>query len=508
MHSIHPDRLSRGVLLAAFALLASVSLRAGTLYLARLSSANENPPNPATFTGTGVLILNDAENSATVTATHNINIPLTGGHIHRGNSTINGPVIFPFAAPSSPVGPLTWAIPAADVDNLKNQNLYMNFHTAVNPGGVIRDTLRRALLGPSAMTPVQQRVANALDLSAGYDADLDMILVATNLADAATQTRALDELRGGTIHALGLQGVETLANFENVLFAYADDIRAHADLVGNKFNGFVRLGDEFGDRSESPNQLGSSVSRPYALFGADLQVGPSTRLGVALGLAKGEDEFEHDAGSTEVKTTSFHGYFSFGLGETGIAVDGNAGYASTSGDTRRNLATLMRTATGSADGDGWSGALRVSTVFGSPGHVTFFPYASIDVQKAAVDGYAEMGAGAADLVVEAHERWLSAFEAGTSVLIPLQAGSNGMAFRLQAGWHYLVEDGEGSTSTWLAGSPLGFTTQFDGQPQSTCRVAATFEATLGNGMLVTVGYRGLLGSDALHAVEAGLVFRF
>jgi hypothetical protein len=142
--------LSRGLLVAAFALVVSAPVQAGTLYLARLSQANENPPTGAPFSGIGVLILNDAENAATITATHNITLPVVGGHIHRGIATVNGPVIFPFPAPTSPVGPLTWSIPTADVDNLKNQGLYMNFHTAVNPGGAIRSTLVRALLAPSA----------------------------------------------------------------------------------------------------------------------------------------------------------------------------------------------------------------------------------------------------------------------------------------------------------------------------------------------------------------------
>ena len=155
-----------------------------------LSQANENPPTGALFTGTGFLVLNDAETSATVTATHNITIPLTGGHIHRGTATVNGPVIFPFVAPyASPIGPLVWAIPAADVVNLKPLGLYMNFHTAVNPGGAIRGTLVRALTSTAATTGAQMRVANALDVSAGYNADLDSVLMSTATASASPSTR-------------------------------------------------------------------------------------------------------------------------------------------------------------------------------------------------------------------------------------------------------------------------------------------------------------------------------
>ena len=502
--------LSRGLLVAAFTLVVCTPVRAGTLYIARLTQANENPPSGAPFTGTGVLILNDAENTATITATHNITLPVTGGHIHRGSPTVNGPVIFPFPAPTSPVGPLTWSIPAADVDNLKNLGLYMNFHTPVNPGGAIRSTLVRALLAPSAASPVQLRLANALDISAGYNADLDSILVATNLADGATQTWTLGDLSGGTIHALGREALETMGNFESSVFAYADDVRADPVQAGGKFHGFVRVGNEFGKREASRNQLGSTVKRPFTLLGGDLQFGPSTRAGLALGLADGKDTFKAGAGSTKVKTTALQGFLSFDLGEAGIMLDATGGYGSTSGDTTRNLASLSRMATGSADGKVWSGALRASKSLSGTHGTTFVPYAFVDVQKATVDGYTETGANAADLVVANHTRWSSAFEAGTSLLVPVKTGSGAMSLRFQAGWHHLIEDGSGSTATWLAGSPIGFTTQFDAMKKDSLRLEATFAATLSNGMLATVGYRELLAGSGqkLHAVEAGLALKF
>src|SRR5262245_60570057 len=113
----------RGLLATALFALVSATAFGGTLYIGRLTGANENPANTSTFTGTGILILNDGETTGTVTASHNIDVPLTGGHIHMGTATVNGPVIFPFAAPVSPVGPLTWNMTAAQVEALKNQGL-------------------------------------------------------------------------------------------------------------------------------------------------------------------------------------------------------------------------------------------------------------------------------------------------------------------------------------------------------------------------------------------------
>ncbi len=507
VHASLPRR-HRDLVAALLFLAVSAASQAGTLYLARLSGANENPPTGAAYSGTGVLILNDAENQATITATHNISIPVTGGHIHRGTATVNGPVIFPFPAPTSPVGPLTWAIPTADVDNLKNGGLYMNFHTGVNPGGAIRSTLVRALLGPAAMTPAQQRLANALDLSAGYDSDLDQILVATNLADAATQTATLGDLTAGTIYVQGRGQLENMANLSDGLFAYLDDARANPAPASSTLGGFVRLGGEFGKRAASWNQAASSYSRPYVVAGLDRQFGPSTRLGLAVGYANGRDTFEGGRGKTTTKTTALQGFLSFGLGDSGVVVDGSAALGSGRIDSTRNLASLGRTAKGSPDGSAWSAALRASKPFALAEGAKLVPYALFDVAKATVDGYAETGAGAADLVVRKRAQWNSALEAGASLDFAAHAGERPMFFRLQAGWRHLLEDGAGSTGTWLAGSPIGFTTAFDGARQNTFRVEASANTALSERTLASLAYRGLLGGETVSAVEARLTFRF
>ena len=506
MHHRNHCTLLRGALFAALLISASGIARAGTLYLARMTGQNENPPNTSTFTGTGVLILNNMENEAIVTATHNITVPVIGGHIHRGTAAINGPIILHFPAPSSPVGPITWAIPAAEVDNLKNLGHYMNFHTAANPGGVIRGTLVRALLAPSAATPVQLRLANVLDISAGASADLDQVLIQANLADAATQTRTLAQLSGGTLHAETRQQLEAMSAFGSVVLAYADSTRGMS-AVGGRFNGFLRVGHESGTRDASWNQLESTVSRPYALLGVERQIGPSTRAGLALGLASGKDKFQGGAGRTEAETTGLNAFVSFDLGDSGITLDAIGGYGSTSIDTTRNLSTLARTATGSTNGRAWNVAFRASRPFRSGGTLKFVPYLLADFQEATVDGYTETGAGSAGLTVLDRDMANAATELGASVLFPL---TSSVSARIQAGWRHLLDDGESSTTTWLNGAPLGFTTRFDGLKQNSARVEAAVDATLQNGAILSLGYRGLLGGDSqqLHTVEAGLTLKF
>lgn len=507
MNHTHPS-LVRGLFAIALLVLVHASASGGTLYLARMIGANENPPNTSTFTGTGVLILNDAETQAIVTATHDINIPLTGGHIHRGTAAVNGPVILPFAAPASPVGPITWAIPATEIDNLKNLGHYMNFHTATNPGGVIRGTLVRALLAPAAMTPGQTRLANALDISAGYDADLDQILIQTNLASSAMQSQTLAELTANTVYAPAHQQIETMAGLADGVFAQLEEMRSRP-TEGTR-NGFVRGGHGFGRRDASDNQAGSTISRPFAVAGMDFQIGPGTRGGLAIGYASGRDSFKDGAGKATTKTTALQGFVSFELGETGVAVDGTVGYGMSSIDSTRNLPGLARVATASPDGKVWSAALKASKTVTVAGGATLAPYALLDLQKATVDAYTEGGAGAAGLVVPERELWNSAIETGASLLLPVKVPSGALSARLQAGWRHVMEDGSGSISTWLAGSPVGFRTDLDGTPRDSAHIEAALNATLAKNKLATLGYRGLLGGggQTLHAIEARFIVNF
>ncbi len=243
---------------------------AGTLYIANMNQANVLPPTGATFTGTGFVILNDTETSATVTATHNITIPMTGGHIHRGLATANGPVILPFPTLTSPIGPLVWAIPAADVTNLKNLGLYMALHTTANPGGAIRATLVRSLLSTAATNSAQMTVANNLDVAPGYNADLDQILMGQAVASGPTRTKALDDLSGRTIYVQGRETLEAMAGFEDSLLSHAEEV-AGAPVLG--FTGFVRGGTTFGKRNTEVDQAGSTVSRPFVMAGFDHGLG-------------------------------------------------------------------------------------------------------------------------------------------------------------------------------------------------------------------------------------------
>ncbi|MBI2510652.1 MAG: autotransporter domain-containing protein [Opitutae bacterium] len=493
--------------LGAFLLLGAEA-QAGTLYLSRLSAAEENPPTASTATGLGVLVLNDAENQSTVTATHTLGATATAGHIHRAAVGVNGAVIFPFPSPASPVGPLTWNMSTSAVDSLKAGELYMNFHTAVNPGGAIRGQLRRALLAPAAVNPAQTRLANALDISAGYDADLDAVLIQTNLADTATQSQALREFGTSTIYSAGRQQIDAMTGAETGLFAYAQDARLRPPANTDRLNTFVRLGSEFGRRSATDNQAGATISRPFVFAGVDRWLSSGAHGGFAIGYSDGRDSFENGLGHTNAKTTSLHAFASAALG--GLALDAVAGYGWTALDQTRNLGSLGRAASASPDGSVWAVALKASRTVALANHNTLVPYALLDVQKATVDAYSETGAGAAGLVVSQRDTWSSAFEGGAALVVPIKTDAGHWTFRAQAGWRYLLEDGAARFGTRLAGSPIAFSTEIDGPGRSSAHVETGIDGQLSDSVRLSFGYRGDLGASAqtVHAIEARLAMQW
>jgi uncharacterized protein with beta-barrel porin domain len=485
---------------AGSAVLSAGAAQAGTLYIANLTQAGENPPTGAPYTGTGFLILNDAETSATVTATHNVPLSLlTGGHIHRGPAGVNGSIIFPFTPPNSPVGPLVWAIPTAEVANLKAQGLYMNFHTSVNPGGAIRGQLVRSLISTSATNSAQMNVANALDVSAGYNADLDSILMAEAVATTANRTQALDDLSGRTIYVQGRQGVEAMSGFENSLLSHAG---SHKAVTG--FAPFAIIGDAFGKRDADVNQAGSKVSRPSILAGFDFGAGENMTAGIGIGYADGEDKFSDGFGSAKAKTTSGQAYVSV-TGDR-FVVTATGGIGTTKFDTSRNLPSLARVASSNHSGKVYALAVKVSAPISVGGKATLAPYGVLDMQQAKVDGYSETGAGAAGLVVPQRTDKESAFEGGLEWNAPL--GSDTLTAHLQAGWRRAIQNSGDNLAVTVAGSPVAFQTAIGPIDKDTAHLEASISGEVSPNLSISAGYYGLIGDTSTNqTIELRLSFR-
>jgi hypothetical protein len=129
-----------GILVATMAVLAVSQTMGGQQVT--LSGASEVPPVTTSATGTATVTIKD-DRSVAVAVTVKDMTP-TASHIHEGAAGANGPVIVPFTKTgdntfaSAPDAKLTEAQYAA----YKAGNLYVNVHSAKNPGGEIRGQIK------------------------------------------------------------------------------------------------------------------------------------------------------------------------------------------------------------------------------------------------------------------------------------------------------------------------------------------------------------------------------
>jgi hypothetical protein len=126
-----------GALLVLFLSLSSLASAQITL-IARLTGAQETPPTTSTGQGLAVLTLDASHTHLTYDLAVSGLVDITASHIHRGAVGVAGPVVIPITA-----GPFTYAsdtvaVTPDVVDDLLSGNMYVNVHTAANPGGEIR----------------------------------------------------------------------------------------------------------------------------------------------------------------------------------------------------------------------------------------------------------------------------------------------------------------------------------------------------------------------------------
>ena len=135
--------------IAAFALAAAVGLTASCQTMSMgggeqvsLSGANEVPPVATSAAGSGtVTIKDDRSVSVKITVT---GMTATAAHIHEGAAGTNGPVIVPFTktADNTFEAPADAKLTEAQYASYKAGKLYVNVHSAKNPGGEVRAQLK------------------------------------------------------------------------------------------------------------------------------------------------------------------------------------------------------------------------------------------------------------------------------------------------------------------------------------------------------------------------------
>ncbi|MGA9364627.1 MAG: CHRD domain-containing protein [Bacteroidota bacterium] len=123
-----------------------LNMTGGTGFTASLSGAQENPAVTTGASGTGSFSLNSQRTELQYNITYiGMSGTLTGGHFHTGITGVNGPVVRGITANGDPASATisgTWRTTDATqpftpalAESLLTGKLYVNFHTAANPGG-------------------------------------------------------------------------------------------------------------------------------------------------------------------------------------------------------------------------------------------------------------------------------------------------------------------------------------------------------------------------------------
>lgn len=112
-----------------------------------ITARQEVPATTSTGTGRAVVTLNTAETEISVSGSYaGVTSNVVAGHIHdAGPVGVNGPVRFNFnltGGTSGTFGPLTFAVTAAQVADLRAGRWYVNIHTQNFTGGEIRGQVK------------------------------------------------------------------------------------------------------------------------------------------------------------------------------------------------------------------------------------------------------------------------------------------------------------------------------------------------------------------------------
>jgi CHRD domain len=107
-----------------------------------LSGANEVPPVTTSATGTATVTIKPDRSVSVKVSVSGMNA--TASHIHEGAAGTNGPVIVPFTktADNTFAASDGAKLTEAQYESYKQGKLYVNVHTAANPGGEIRAQLK------------------------------------------------------------------------------------------------------------------------------------------------------------------------------------------------------------------------------------------------------------------------------------------------------------------------------------------------------------------------------
>ena len=182
-----------------------ISGKQPAVFTANLTGAQETPPNNSTATGTATLLLGPDEQTGLVTLNFSgLSSAETAAHIHGPAAPgSTGAILFPL--PNGNFTDFLITLSAADVQNLKNGQLYINVHSSNFLNGEIRGQFQ----GGSSASSLQFNAATSYVPESGGSALITVTRLGSTAAPATvdyatsdgTATSASDYLAtSGTLH--------------------------------------------------------------------------------------------------------------------------------------------------------------------------------------------------------------------------------------------------------------------------------------------------------------------
>ncbi|MCU0867234.1 MAG: CHRD domain-containing protein [Planctomycetes bacterium] len=114
-----------------------------TRYTGALNAAQEVPPNGSTATGLAVAFLHEPENRIVYMVNSTGLVGVVAAHFHQGAAGVNGPIQIPLNGGGGNYCGVSSPLTAAQVAAWQANGVYVNVHTAANPGGEIRAQMLR-----------------------------------------------------------------------------------------------------------------------------------------------------------------------------------------------------------------------------------------------------------------------------------------------------------------------------------------------------------------------------
>jgi hypothetical protein len=121
-----------------------------------LSGDQEAPPVVTDESGFCVATIDqtvfgiNAEGTMDIFCVHDVGDAI-GAHIHVGEPGVAGPIVIPFADPSSPIVAQDIALDTTLIAALRDGLLYVNVHSPANPGGHIRGQITGCFASPTVL---------------------------------------------------------------------------------------------------------------------------------------------------------------------------------------------------------------------------------------------------------------------------------------------------------------------------------------------------------------------